>query len=79
MTEIAQAPVSSWRAADDFDLDKIGLEPPIARLQLDGQALDFGTTAVTGPLRYVRSGGRIALVPLRYTPRPATQDAERIH
>jgi hypothetical protein len=79
LVEIAQAPVIGWRPATDFEPAKIGLAPPLARLELDGLALDFGTTAVTGPLRYVRVGGRIALVPLRYTPRPATQDAERIH
>jgi len=78
LTEIAQAPVIGWRPAADFQAAKIGLKPPVAQLVLDGQALDFGTTAVTGPLRYVRSGNRIALVPLRYTPRPATQDAQRI-
>jgi hypothetical protein len=79
LTEIAQAPVISWRPAADFDAAKIGLAPPVARLTLDDEAVDFGTTAVTGPLRYVRVGARIALVPLRYTPRPATRDAERIH
>lgn len=79
LADIAQAPVISWRPATDFDAVKIGLAPAMARLQLDDQVLDFGTTAVTGPLRYVRAGGRIALVPLRYTPRPAQQDAERIH
>lgn len=78
LTEIAQAPAISWRSASDFDAAKIGLAPPVARLTLDGRTLDFGTTAVTGPLRYVRVGARIALVPLRYTPRPATRDAERI-
>ena len=79
LTEIAQAPVVAWRPDADFDAAKIGLAPPVARLALDGHVLDFGTTAVTGPLRYVRAGHQIALVPLRYTPRPATQDAERIH
>ncbi|MBP1474380.1 hypothetical protein J7I44_08710 [Frateuria sp. MAH-13] len=76
---IAQAPVASWRPASDFDAAKIGLAPPVVQLRLDGEVLDFGTTAVTGPLRYVRVGKRIALVPLRYTPRPATRNAERIH
>jgi hypothetical protein len=79
LTGIAQAPVIGWRPAADFDAAKIGLAPPVAQLKLDDQSLEFGTTAVTGPLRYVRVGARIALVPLRYTPRPATQDAERIH
>lgn len=76
---IAAAPVAGWRPADAFDLARIGMVPPIARLQLDGHMLEFGTTAVTGPLRYVRVGNRIALVPMRYTPRPAAGDAERIH
>lgn len=79
LTEIAQAPVISWRPSSGFDAAKIGLAPPVAKLELDGHELDFGTTAVTGPLRYVRAGKRVALVPLRYTPRPATRDAERIH
>lgn len=79
LTGIAQAPVVGWRPASDFDATKIGLAPPLAQLKLDGQVLDFGTTAVTGPLRYVRVGSRIALVPLRYAPRPAARDAERIH
>jgi hypothetical protein len=79
LTDIAQAPVVSWRSASEFDASKIGLTPPVARLTLDDHALEFGATAVTGPLRYVRVGARIALVPLRYTPRPATRDAERIH
>lgn len=76
---IAQAPAISWRPASDFNPAKIGLAPPVAQLALDNRTLDFGTTAVTGPLRYVRVGERVALVPLRYTPRPATQDAQRIH
>jgi hypothetical protein len=76
---IAAAPVAGWRPASNFDLAKIGLAPPLARLQLDDRAIEFGTTAVTGPLRYVRVGERVALVPLRYTPRPAARDAERIH
>ena len=78
LADIAEAPVASWRPAGEFDPAKLGLAPPLARLQLDGHALDFGTTAVTGPLRYVRAGNRIALVPLRYTPRPSARDSERI-
>ena len=76
---IAAAPVASWRAASAFDLAKLGLAPPLARLQLNQRTLDFGTTAVTGPLRYVRVDDRVALVPLAFSPRPAAQDAERIH
>lgn len=67
----AQARVLSWRPAADFDPARIGLAPPAAVLSLDGQALSFGETSVTGPQRYVRVGDRVALVPMRYTPRAA--------
>ena len=70
LTQIAQAPVLGWRPARDFDPARIGLQPPLATLRLDGQTLEFGETAVTGPQRYVRVGARVALVPVRYTPRP---------
>ena len=70
LADTASAPVLSWRQASAFDPAKIGLQPPLAVLQLDGQQLAFGEMAVTGPLRYVRVGERIALVSLRYTPRP---------
>ena len=68
----AAAPVASWRAASDFDLARIGLSPPQAVLHLDGQTLEFGEVAAIGPLRYVRVGARVALVPARYAPRPPT-------
>lgn len=70
LTEIASAPVLSWRPASDFEPAKIGLQPPMAVLRLDGQMLEFGETSVTGPQRYVRVGKRVALVSVRYTPRP---------
>jgi hypothetical protein len=70
LTRIAQAPVLSWRPASDFNPAKIGLQPPLAVLRLDGQTLEFGETSVTGPQRYVRVGPRVALVSVRYTPRP---------
>jgi hypothetical protein len=68
----AAAPVASWRATADFDLARIGLSPPQAVLRLDGQTLEFGEVAAIGPLRYVRVGDRVALVPARYAPRPPT-------
>lgn len=71
MAAIAAANVLSWRPAGDFDPAKIGLAPPIAVLTLDGQRLEFGETSVTGPQRYVRAGQRVALISVRYTPRPA--------
>lgn len=72
LTDTAAAPVLSWRPISDFEPAKIGLAPPVAVLSLDGRRLEFGDTAVTGPQRYVRVGDRVALVSVRYTPRPAT-------
>ena len=77
LTQIASAPVLSWRPASDFDPAKIGLSPPQAVLTLDGQTLAFGETSVTGPQHYVRVGQRIALVSLRYMPiSPAIRTTE---
>lgn len=67
----AAAPVLSWRPVADFDPAKIGLAPPLAVLSLDGRALAFGETSVTGPQRYVRVGDRVALISVRFTPRAA--------
>ena len=77
LADAAAAHVLSWRPASDFDPVKIGLAPPKAVLDLDGQTLEFGESSVTGPQHYVRVGQRIALVSERYMPRsPATQTTE---
>ena len=77
LADTAAAHVLSWRPAGDFDPAKIGLAPPQAVLDLDGQKLEFGETSVTGPQHYVRVGQRIALVSSRYMPRsPATATTE---
>ena len=77
LADTAAATVLSWRPATDFDPAKIGLAPPQAVLTLDGHALEFGETSVTGPQYYVRVGQRIALVPARYMPRsPAIKTTE---
>jgi hypothetical protein len=78
LTDTAAAAVLSWRPLSDFDPAKIGLLPPVAVLSLDGQRLEFGETSVTGPQRYVRVGDRVALISVRYMPRPATNEARRI-
>lgn len=77
LADTAAASVLSWRPLSDFQPARIGLAPPMAVLSLDGQQLEFGEMSVTGPQRYVRVGGRVALVSVRYTPRPATQDAAK--
>jgi hypothetical protein len=79
LADTASAEVLSWRPASDFDPAKIGLKPPVAVLTLDGQTLEFGETSVTGPQRYVRVGDRVALISVRYTPRPATGAALQAH
>ena len=78
LTETAAAPVLSWRAAGDFNPSRIGLAPPSATLTLDGHALDFGETSVTGPQCYVRVGDRVALVPLSYTPSSPSEQAMKL-
>lgn len=77
LADTAAASVLSWRPLSDFQPARIGLAPPMSVLNLDGQQLEFGETSVTGPQRYVRVGDRVALVSVRYTPRPATQDATK--
>jgi hypothetical protein len=77
LTDTAAAHVLSWRPVRDFDPAKIGLAPPKAVLDLDGQTLEFGETSVTGPQHYVRVGPRVALVSSRYMPRsPETKTTE---
>jgi hypothetical protein len=79
LTDIAAAQVLSWRPLGDFDPAKIGLSPPRAVLDLDGQSLAFGVSAVTGPQRYVQVGQRIALVSLRYMPRSPEIKTTELH
>jgi len=79
LADTAAAHVLSWRPASDFDLAKIGLAPPRAVLDLDGQSLAFGELSVTGPQHYVRVGPRIALVSARYMPRSPTTRTTDLH
>jgi len=79
LANTAAAPVQSWRPVADFEPAKIGLAPPSVVLTLDGHVLAFGEAAVTGPLRYVRAGDRIALVSVRFTPRPLKAVAADTH
>jgi hypothetical protein len=79
LADTAAAAVLSWRPASDFQPAQIGLTPPLAVLRLDDQLLEFGETSVTGPQRYVRVGDRVALVSVRYTPRPPTTKITELH
>lgn len=78
LADTAAAEVLSWRPLSDFVKAKIGLEPPVAVLSLNGQALEFGETSVTGPQRYVRVGDRVALISVRYMPQPARAEATQL-
>lgn len=49
------------------DPAKVGLVPPQAVLELDGQRLEFGFTDAINGDRYVRSAAGIALVPDRFS------------
>lgn len=71
LTRIAAAPVQSWQPAGSYDLAKIGLAPPQAKLELDGQTLRFGEATAVGQNVYVQAGERVGIVSLRYMPRSA--------
>lgn len=75
----AAAPVLEWRALADFDPAKIGLAPAQAVLDLDGQTLRFGAMSATGPQCYVQVGQRVALISLRYQPRPPAPKRVELH
>ena len=79
LTDTAAAPVLSWRPLSDFEPAKIGLLPPRAVLDLDGQSLAFGVSAVTGPQQYVQVGRRVALVSARYMPRSPEIKTTELH
>lgn len=79
LSQTAAAAVLRWRPANDFNPARIGLSPPSASVTLDDHVLDFGETSVTGPQCYVRVDGRVALISLRYTPRPIAGKALELH
>ena len=79
LTAAAAAPVLQWRAAADFDATKIGLAPPHAVLDLDGQRLAFGAMSATGPQCYVQVDRRVALVSLRFMPQAPQQQRVELH
>ena len=64
---IVRAPVRYRRPASELDAAKLGLDPPIATLEVDGTLLKFGTTDAIRNDRYVEAGGSIALVPDRFS------------
>jgi hypothetical protein len=71
LARIAAAPVQSWDRADSYDPAKIGLSPPQARLDLDGQSIRFGGMTAIGQNAYAQVGDRVGIVSLRFMPRSA--------
>ena len=71
LVRIAAAPVQSWQVASSYDLAKIGLSPPQAKLELDDETLRFGGMTAIGRNVYVQAGERVGIVSLRYMPRSA--------
>ncbi|GAB2572511.1 hypothetical protein ISP15_12360 [Dyella jejuensis] len=71
LVRIAAAPVQDWQSASRYDFAKIGLAPPQAKLDLDGQTLLFGGMTALGRNVYVQAGQRVGIVSLRYLPRSA--------
>jgi hypothetical protein len=67
LAAIASAPVRYRRPAGELDPAKLGLDPPVATLEVDGTLLKFGTTDAIRNDRYVEVGGTIALVPDRFS------------
>jgi hypothetical protein len=67
LAAIVRAPVRYRRPAAELDASKLGLDPPVATLEVDGKLLKFGTTDAIRNDRYVEFGGTIALVPDRFS------------
>jgi hypothetical protein len=63
--------VQSWQPVTTYDLSKIGLSPPQAKLELDDQTIRFGGMTAIGQNAYVNVGDRVGIVSLRYMPRSA--------
>lgn len=67
LASIVGAPVRYRRPASEVDPKKLGLDPPVATLDIDGTILKFGTTDAIRNDRYVEYRGTIALVPDRFS------------
>jgi len=67
LASILRAPVRYRRPASELDASKLGLDPPMATLEVDGTMLKFGTTDAIRNDRYVKVGDTIALVPERFS------------
>lgn len=64
---IAHSPIRKRFEPGALDPAKLGLAPPQAELRLDGTAIAFGTTDAIDGDRYALAGGRVALLPDRFS------------
>jgi hypothetical protein len=67
LANLSATPVSRWMASA-IDPAKVGLDHPSATLLVNGVRLEYGGLTAIDELRYVRVGGKIALVPRQYSP-----------
>lgn len=79
LLRIAAAPVQRWQPASSYDLAKVGLAPPRAKLELNNETLRFGTMTAIGHNVYVQVGERVGIVSLRYMPRSAQSTSIQAH
>jgi hypothetical protein len=67
LASIVTAPIRYRQQKSELDETKLGLEPPVATLEVDGLVLKFGTTDAIHNDRYAEVGDTIALVPDRFS------------
>ncbi|MEO8011889.1 MAG: hypothetical protein ABI650_09620, partial [Dokdonella sp.] len=65
---IASSPVRVRRRVNEFNLARIGLDPPAMSLELDALEIEVGTADALRGDRYVRIGDVISMVPDRFSP-----------
>ena len=68
LANLAATPVSRWMTASTVDPAKVGLDHPSATLIVNGVRLEYGGLTAIDELRYVKVGGKVALVPRQYSP-----------
>ena len=68
LANLAATPVLRWMTISGLDPAKIGLDPPSTTLILNSARLEYGSLTAIDDLRYVRVGGKVALVPRQYSP-----------
>lgn len=68
LANLAATPVARWMPANAIEPARVGLDHPSATLVVNGTRLEYGGLTAIDDLRYVRIGGKVALVPRQYSP-----------